>query len=138
MECSPICLQSPRLNEALPKKRISLSLRLPRGTDAAAYAPTVPLFQYFIRTADLLASHGRFRPEAMRRVKATREEEIKKIKRAGEDEKAEERRLKVEKEKKKERDDKLKLMSPEQQKKFLEKERQADLRKAQKSRSVRA
>ena len=129
------CLNS--LNEAQPKKRISLALRLPSGTSPSDYAPTIPLFTYFLRFADTLSEKGKFRPDALRRIRTTREEEIKKIKKADETEKNEERKLKLEKEKKKERDEKLKNMSSEQQRKFLEKERAQDMRKSQKSRTVR-
>lgn len=126
------------LNEAIPKKRISLALRLPPGTSASDYAPVLPLFTYFLRLADILTEKGRFRPDALRRVKATREEEIKKIKKVDESEKNEDRRIKLEKEKKVARDEKLKGMSDLQQKKFLEKERAQELRKSQKGRTMRA
>lgn len=67
----------------------------------------------------------------LRRVRATRDEESKKIKKAGSDEKAEDRRLKLERTKKMERDAKLKMLSSEEQKKFLEKERAKEFRKSQ-------
>lgn len=125
------------MNDAQPKKRISLTLKLPSGTSAAAHEPTLPLFNYFLRMPDTLVNHGRFRAEAMRRVKATRDDEIKKIKRVDESEKAEDRRLKLEKDKKLERENKLKSMTPEQQKKFLDKERAVELKKNMKSRTMR-
>lgn len=55
-----------------------------------------------------------------------------------ESEKNEDRRLKLEKEKKVARDEKLKGMSDQQQKKFLEKERAQEMRKSQKGRTMRA
>ena len=67
----------------------------------------------------------------LRRVRATRDEEAKKIKKVDTDEKAEERRLELEKKKKVERDAKLKGLNSEEQKKFLEKERTRDFRKSQ-------
>lgn len=97
-----------------------------------------PLFTYFIRLADILSEKGHFRPDAMKRVKATREEEIKKIKKADETEKNEERRAEKEKEKRRERDEKVRGMSTEQQRKFLEKERASDMRKSQKGKTMRA
>ena len=67
----------------------------------------------------------------MKRARATREEEIKKIKKLDIDEKAEERRTQQEKLKKQERDAKLKGLTSDQQKKFLEKERAKEFRKSQ-------
>lgn len=74
----------------------------------------------------------------MRRVRATREEQIKLIKKVDDGEKAEERRLKVEKDKRAERETRLKAMKPEEQKKFLEKERTTEMRKGQKKRTMKA
>ena len=54
---------------------------------------------------------------------ATREGEQSKLRKADEEEKAEERRLENEKKKKELRDGKLKGMYAEEQRKFLEKER---------------
>lgn len=80
---------------------------------------------------DALANVAHFRPEVMRKVRATREEEAKRIKKLGSDEKAEERRLNAEKQKKQERDAKLSALSSAEQKKFLEKERTREFRKSQ-------
>ena len=126
-----------RLNEAISKKRLSLVMRLPKKSGANAHAATLPLFTQFIRLPDLLVSAAHFRPEVIRRVRATRDEEMKKIKKVDEVEKAEERRLKGEKEKRTQRDDKLKGMSAEEQKKFLEKERTTEQRRTQKKRVIK-
>ncbi len=73
----------------------------------------------------------------MRKIRQTREDEIRRIKRVDEDEKAEERRMKGDKEKKEKRDAALKNLSAEEQRKFLEKERERDIRKSQKKKTVR-
>ena len=49
------------------------------------------LFAYFLRLPDILVQTAHYRPEALRKIKQTREEEQLKIKKADEDEKAEER-----------------------------------------------
>jgi len=120
-----------RLNDTIPKKRVSLSMRLNHS------APSTSLFAIFLRLPDHLVSTAHFRPEAMRKIKATREDEMRKIRKVDEDEKSEERRNQSEKMKKEERDRKLGNLSDVEQKKFLEKEREKDLRKSQKKKSVR-
>jgi hypothetical protein len=125
-----------RLNETVPRKRITLSIRLP--SSQAAYDSTVPIFQYYLRLPDFLTSNARFRPEVTRKMRATREDEIRKIKKVDEDEKAEERKLQTDKEKREKRDALLKGLSSAEQKKFLDKEREKEQRKSQKKRTQRA
>jgi hypothetical protein len=96
------------------------------------------LFTYFLRLPDILVKQAHFRPEVMKRVRATREEEIKKIKKISEEEEAEARKEKADREKKEKRDATLKGLSAEEQRKFLEKEREKELRKSQKRRTMRA
>jgi hypothetical protein len=86
---------------------------------------------------DHLVSAAPFRPEAMRKIRQRREEEIRRIRKVDEDEKAEERKLKGDKEKKEKRDAILKTMSAEEQRKYLEKEREKDMRKSQKKRTIK-
>ena len=112
-----------KLDETKSRKRLSLSLKLPSGTSAAAYKPTIPIFEYFLRLPDHLVVHARFRPEVKRKIMATRDAEQSKLRKADEEEKAEDRRLESEKKKKEIRDGKLKGMSADEQRKFLEKER---------------
>lgn len=81
------------------------------------------IFSYFLRLPDTLVSSAHFRPEVIRKIKATREDESRKLRKQDEEEKAEERKLEGDKKKKEQRDAKLKAMGPEQQKKFLEAER---------------
>ena len=123
---------SRRLNDTVPKKRITLSLKLPASTTPTAYAPTLPIFTHFLSLPDLLVSSAHFRPEVTRRIKATREEEMRKLKRVDEDEKAEERKLEGDRKKKEIRDSRLKGMSADEQRKFLEKEREKENRKTNK------
>lgn len=89
-----------------------------------------------MRLPDQLAG-TRFRAEALRRSKATREEEARKLRRADDDEKSEERRLKGEKEKREKRDAQLKGMSADEQRKFLDKERDREQKRAMKKRSTK-
>ncbi|SMQ49364.1 unnamed protein product [Zymoseptoria tritici ST99CH_3D7] len=120
-----------KLNDTVPKKRVSLAMRL--TTDSSKTA----LFSYFLRLPDFLVNSAHFRPEAMRKIRATREEQMKKIRRVDEDEKAEERKLASEKLKKEERDRKLAALTAAEQKKFLEKEKDKEQRKIQKKQTMR-
>ncbi|KAF1988832.1 DUF1682-domain-containing protein [Aulographum hederae CBS 113979] len=121
--------QPTKLEETVPRKRISMSLLLP-PTDS--YTVTLPLFQSFIRLPDHLVKTAHFRPESMRRVRATREDEIRKIKKVDEDEKAEERKKEQDRVKKEQRESKMRNLSAEEQKKFLEKERERDRKRGEK------
>ncbi|MCJ1255744.1 hypothetical protein MMC24_003561 [Lignoscripta atroalba] len=127
-----------KLNETIPRKRLSLSLRLPSSTSSSAYAPTLPIFSLFLRLPDTLVSSAHFRPEVLKRIRATREDEIRKLKKVSEDEKAEERKLEGDRKKKAERESRLKGMGAEEQRKFLEKERERDQRKQGKKMTKKA
>ena len=83
-------------------------------------------------------SAARLRPEVMRRVRATRDEEQRKLRRADEETQAEERRTKSDKDKKDKRDAQLKGLSADEQRKFLDKERQTEVRRSQKRKTQRA
>jgi hypothetical protein len=102
-----------------------------------SYDSTLPLFQYFIRLPDFLVSKAHFRPEALRRIKATREEQIAKIRKLDDDEKAEERKLTSDKLKKEQRDAKLGRMTADEQRKYLDKERERDAKKRTKKSTVK-
>ena len=82
--------------------------------------------------SDQLVAHAHFRAEVMRKVRSIRDEEIRKLTRADEDSKNEERTTKRDKEKKQKRENMLKGMSADEQRKFLDKEREKDLKKSQK------
>lgn len=122
----------PRIEETTPKKRLHLSLKLPSSSSTEAYNSTLPIFSHFIRLPDQLASSAHFRPEVLRKVRSVREEEIKKLRRADDDEKAEERKIAAEKLKKEERERMLRGMSAEEQRKFLEREREKETKKGMK------
>lgn len=123
-----------RLDETIPRKRISLTTHLPSND---SYTNTLPLFTTFLRLPDFLVANAHFRPEVLRRVRQTREEEIRKIVRVEETEKAEERKLMGDKQKKEARDKLLGRLSAEEQRKYLEKERERDMRKGQKKRTMK-
>ncbi|CCD55426.1 hypothetical protein ACHAPC_007162 [Botrytis cinerea] len=123
-----------KLDDTVPKKRIYLSMKLPSGDD---YSRVLPLFEHFIRITDQLASGAHFRPEVMRKVRMTREDTIKRLQKADEEEKAEERALEREKAKKLKRDLELKGLDAKAQKKYLEKEKEKEMRKAQKKQTQR-
>ncbi|EOD49416.1 putative duf1682 domain-containing protein [Neofusicoccum parvum UCRNP2] len=127
--------QPKKLDDTVSRKRVSLSFVLPSDND---YSHILPLFQYFLRLPDQLVSVAHFRPEAMRRVKQTREEEIRKLKKTQEEERAEERKLEQDKAKKAERERKLKNLNANEQKKYLEKEREKDLRRSQRKKVMRS
>ncbi|KAI9679587.1 MAG: hypothetical protein M1829_001548 [Trizodia sp. TS-e1964] len=118
-----------KLDDAIPKKRLQLSLRVTTSNELDSLAP---LISYFLRLPDQLASSAKFRPEVMRKVRQTREDEIRKLQKADQDERAEERSVKRGQDKKDKRESLLKNMSAEEQRKYLEKEREKDLRKSQK------
>ncbi|KAL1997067.1 hypothetical protein VTN49DRAFT_7932 [Thermomyces lanuginosus] len=125
-----------KIEETAPKKRVQLCTRIPSST--SGYSSTLPLFSLFLRLPDALVANAHFRPEVMRKVRNTREEEIRRIRKSSEEEKAEERRLQAEKLKKEERDRLLRSMSAEEQRKFLEREKEREQRKAMKKVSVKA
>jgi hypothetical protein len=127
-------LRSRRLDATVPKKRLFLSTKLPSSGD---YSKLLPLFEYFIRLPDTLAQSAHFRPEVMRKVKATRDDLIRKLQKADEEEKAEERALEREKAKKVKRDMDLKGLDAKAQKKYLEKEKEREMKKSQKKMTSR-
>jgi hypothetical protein len=98
----------------------------------------MPIFNYFLRLPDTLASSAHFRPEVQRKLRNTREGEINRLKKSDESEKSEERRLDSEKKKKEMRDNRLKGMSAEEQRKFLEREREKGQKKQEKKMSRKA
>jgi hypothetical protein len=131
MQLNP-CLLIYSLDELVPKKRVVLTLKLNSGTN------TTSLFSYFLRMPDQLVTSAHFRPEVMRRIRQTREEEAKKVRKIVEAEGAEDRKLLSDKAKKEQRDRKLKGMSADEQKRFLEREREKDMRKRGGRQTMRA
>ncbi|KAK4650183.1 hypothetical protein QC762_705070 [Podospora pseudocomata] len=127
--------QPKTLDETVPRKRIFLRYSLPSNND---YTNLVPIFQYFLRISDQLAKSAHFRPEVVKKVKAVREAMIKKIQKAEEEEKAEERAIEKEKARKAKRDAELNALDAKGQKKYLEKERERELKKGTKKMTTRA
>ena len=127
---------SSRLADTAPQKRISLTLKLPRDA-SADYASTLPLFRLFLRQVDVLVSKAHFRPETLRRIKATREEQVQRLRRHADGERAEERKAVADRGKREKRDALLKGMSADEQRKFLDKERERGQRKSQKKMTVK-
>lgn len=82
-------------------------------------------------------SKAHFRPEVNRKIRVVRDEQIKAIKKEAEEEKAEEMRLEKEKLKKAKRDSELNALDAKAQKKYLEKEREKELRKMTKRSTTR-
>lgn len=87
---------------------------------------------------DNLVSTGHFRPEVMRRVRTTRDDETKKIKKQLELEQADERKLDADKKKKEERDRKMRGMNADEQRKFLEREKEKSMRKGMGRKTMKA
>jgi hypothetical protein len=110
-------------------------MRLPSN---GSYTSTLPLFEHVLRLPDQLATSAHFRPEVQRKIKAPREDMIRRLQKADEDEKAEERAAERDKAKKVKRDLELKGLDAKAQKKYLEKEREKEMRKATKKQTTRA
>ncbi|KKK19211.1 hypothetical protein P175DRAFT_0426477 [Aspergillus ochraceoroseus IBT 24754] len=125
-----------KIEETAPRKRIQLCMHL--ASSASGYTATLPLFTQFLRLPDRLVSQAHFRPEVMRKVRNAREEEIKKLRRVDEQEKAEERKLTAEKLKKEERERTLRGMTADEQRKFLDRERDKEQRRSMKRYTKRA
>ncbi|EPS35742.1 hypothetical protein H072_10805 [Dactylellina haptotyla CBS 200.50] len=108
------------------KKRLVLNLNLDSKNNSG------PLMEYFLRLPDVLATNAHFRPEVLRKVRSMREEERRKLERVEEEKKAEERQASKDEKKKQERDAKLRGLTAEEQRKFLEKEKDKEMKKAAK------
>jgi hypothetical protein len=125
-----------KIEETTPRKRVQLCLNL--ASSAPGYANSLALFTQFLRLPDRLVTLGHFRPEVMRKIRNVREDEIKKLRRIDEQEKAEERKLAAEKLKKEERERILRGMTAEEQRKYLERERDKEQRRTMKRSTRRA
>ncbi|KAL2164412.1 hypothetical protein VTH06DRAFT_3628 [Thermothelomyces fergusii] len=123
------------LNETTPRKRIFLKYRLPSNND---YTNLVPLFRYFLRLADKLVQVAHFRPEVLRKVKAARDATAKQIEKADKESRAEELAAERERAKKAKRDQELNALDAKAQKKYLERERERELKRSMKKQTLRA
>lgn len=118
-----------KLEEAVPRKRLYLCTKMPSDSD---HGSSLPLFHTFLRLPDHLVQNAHFRPEILRKLNQTREAEIKKLKRVSDEEAEEERKRLAERVKKEERDRRMRGMTAEEQRKFLEKESDRRRRKDEK------
>ncbi|KAK9465737.1 hypothetical protein V1512DRAFT_265269 [Lipomyces arxii] len=114
------------VEEFVPSKRGLLSLTMARTADE--HAATSRLVSSFLNTIDVAVAKAHWRSEVMRKLKATRDEEVRKLQKIADDEKAEEianARAKEKKEQKKG----LAGLSAEDQKKASAKEREKEIRR---------
>jgi hypothetical protein len=118
------------LNETAQKKRLQLALNLPSSEEH--YLHTLPLFALFLRLPDFLVSNAKLRPEVLRKINATRDQEKSKLKKISDKEAEEERLRQLDKMKKEERERKMKGMSAEEQRKFLDRENEKQRKKNEK------
>lgn len=86
----------------------------------------------------MLVQSAHLRPEVSRKVKSVREDTIRQIKKADEDEKAEERAVERERLRKLKRDSELNALDAKAQKKYLDREREKELRRSSKKTTMRA
>ncbi len=91
-----------------------------------------------MRITDQLVQVAHFRPEVLRKVKAVRDDTVKQIKKADDEEKAEERAQERERVKKAKRDEELNALDAKAQKKYLEREREKNIRKSTRKQTTRA
>ncbi|KAK0392837.1 hypothetical protein NLU13_2331 [Sarocladium strictum] len=125
------------LNETRPRKRIILRHRVPSGSSTSAYDSLLPIFSYFVRLPDFLAQNAHFRPEAIKKVRATRDAMIASLQKLLDEKESEERAIEREKAKKAKRAAELQGLDPKAQKKYLERESAKEMRRAQKKQAVR-
>lgn len=125
------------VEETRAKKRVILSLRLPSGDTAADYSHTQPLFHVFLGLTDHLVVGAHFRQEIARKLRTTRDEELRRLVRHIDDEKTEERKVQAEKLKREERDRLLRGMSADEQRKYLEKEKERENKRLMKKGTIK-
>lgn len=129
-----------KVEDTAPKKRVYFSTRLAGNSTSpeSVYSSSSAIFSYFLRLPDRLVAGGRLRPEVLRKIRQARDEQINRLQRVDQEEKDSERALKRDKGKKEKRDAMLKGLSADDQRKFLEREREKEMRKSQKKMSMRA
>ncbi|KAM0299607.1 hypothetical protein HYE67_007536 [Fusarium culmorum] len=123
------------LEETTPRKRLFLKYSLPSGEN---YDTLLPLFSHYLQLPDVLVKVGHFRPEVTKKVRTIREHAISEIKKTAESQRQEELLLEKEKARKAKRDAELKGLDAKAQKRYLEKEREKEMRKNQKRQTQRA
>ena len=100
-----------------------LQLNLPINGDSER------IVEHFVRVADSLVANAHFRAEVLKKIRATRDEEKKRFEKLYEEEQAETRLTERDEKKKKEREEKLRGMTADEQKKFLDREREKETKK---------
>ncbi|KAF5023980.1 hypothetical protein F66182_3925 [Fusarium sp. NRRL 66182] len=123
------------IEETAPRKRLFLKYNLPSGSN---YDSVLPLFSHYLQLPDTLVKVAHFRPEVSKKVRNTRENAIAEIKKSAESERQEERLLEKERARKAKRDAELKGLDAKAQKRYLEKEKEKEMRKSQKRQTTRA
>jgi hypothetical protein len=125
------------LEETRPRKRLILRHRVPSGTGPTAYDTLLPIFSYFIRLPDFLAQNAHFRPEAMKKVRSTRDAMVASLQKVLDEKDAEERAIEREKAKKAKRAAELQGLDAKAQKKYLDRESAKEMRRSQKKQTMR-
>ncbi|KAK2935686.1 hypothetical protein FoTM2_003629 [Fusarium oxysporum f. sp. vasinfectum] len=123
------------LEETTPRKRLFLKYALPSDGN---YDNLLPLFSHFLQLPDVLVKVAHFRPEVSKKVRSTREHAISELKKTAESQRQEELLLEKEKARKAKRDAELKGLDAKAQKRYLEKEREKEMRRSQKRQTQRA
>ncbi|KAK9236034.1 hypothetical protein V1525DRAFT_346976 [Lipomyces kononenkoae] len=121
------------VEEYVPKKRALLSVKIANTPEQEQ--ATVQLVNAFLNTVDLAVAKAHWRPEVSRKLKATRDDEIRKLKKIADEEKAEELAKQRAKEKKEQKQEIGKLTA-EEQRKAQTKEREKEIRR-QRTKQVR-
>ncbi|KAG7131684.1 UPF0674 endoplasmic reticulum membrane protein C2G5.01 like [Verticillium longisporum] len=116
------------------RKRIFLRYTIPSSND---FSTVTPLFTQFLQLPDSLVATAKFRPEILRKVNRVREEAVAQLKKEADAVVAEERNAERERVKKVKRDQELAGLDAKQQKRYLEKEREKETRKAAKKQTMR-
>lgn len=115
-----------KVEDIVSVPRLVLSLNFPKNAEEAQ--TSAALLQAAIGLVDIAASKQKLRPETLKKLKATRDAEIKKIVKLEDEKRAEELADKKAKEKREERN-RISKLSPAEQRKIEEKERQKEQRK---------
>ncbi|KAK9337736.1 hypothetical protein V1521DRAFT_432959 [Lipomyces starkeyi] len=114
------------VEEYVPTKRALLSIKIAKTP--AEEQSTAQLLNAFLNTVDVAVAKAHWRPEVSRKLRATRDDEIRKLKKAADDEKAEELAKQRAKEKREQKQEIAKLTAEEQRKAQV-KEREKELRR---------
>lgn len=116
--------EKPEDTESIPS--LTLTLKFPQNEEDAKVSAAI--LSSAIRLVDTAVEKTHLRPEVVKKIKATREVELKKILKAQDEIKAEELAKKKAEEKRDQRN-RISKLSPAEQKKAEEKERQKEQRK---------